>query len=183
MQKKALLILAEGFEEVEATTPIDILRRSGVTVTVAGLNGKTIKGSHGITLEADIKLDDANDSYDAIILPGGMPGAENLARSEKVKTLITSMNKSKKIVAAICASPALVLGPMGILDGKEATCYPTMETNFSSRVKFSKEKVIQDGNVITSRGPATAIAFSLKIAESLTSKETSKTVGSAFLYT
>lgn len=181
MLKKAVVILAEGFEDIEAVTPVDILKRSGINVTVAGLGGKTIKGSRGTSINADIILDDYSAVPDAVILPGGSGGAENLARSPKVKELIKAVDSKGGIVAAICASPALVLAPTGILDGKKATCFPGMEENFSFKVKHVKEKVVQDGNIITSQGPATAIAFSLKIVEALVGAKTAEAVAKATL--
>lgn len=182
MKKRALIILAEGFEDIEAVTPIDILRRVNVDVTVAGLSSERVRGARGIVVETDAVLSDSDSSYDAVILPGGMPGAEHLASSSKVKKLILEMSSKGKIVAAICASPALVLGPLGLLDGKKATCFPGMETNFSARVKFVKDAVVQDGNIITSRGPATAFPFALKIVENLAGKDIAEMVGKQTLY-
>jgi 4-methyl-5(b-hydroxyethyl)-thiazole monophosphate biosynthesis len=182
MAKKALLVLADGFEEIEALTPIDILRRAGVEVVVAGLGGKTVKGSRGAVMNADTELESYSGAPDAIVFPGGMPGAENLAKSSKVKELIRSLNAAGKLIAAICASPALVLAPTGLLDGKKATCYPGMEENFSSKITHVKDKVVQDGNIITSRGPATAFPFALKIVENLVGRETAELVGKATLF-
>ena len=110
-----------------------------------------------------------------------MPGAENLAKSSGVRELIKSVNSKGGTIAAICAAPALVLAPMGILDGKKATCFPGMETNFSFKVKHAKEKVVRDGNVITSKGPATALAFSLLIVEALLGATTAESVAKALL--
>lgn len=182
MAKKALIILASGFEEIEAVTPIDVLRRAGIDITVAGIGGTAIRGSRGMVVNADIELDKFSGKPDAVIFPGGMPGAENLARSAKVKELIKSMNSAGKIIAAICASPALVLAPTGVLDGKKATCYPGMNENFSSKIKHVKDKVVQDGNIITSKGPATALPFALKIVEALAGKKTADVVGKATLF-
>src|SRR3989338_7826078 len=107
MAKKVLVILADGFEEIEAITPIDVLRRAGVEVTLAGLTGKMVTGAHGVKFQADLTLDEYKDSPDAIILPGGMPGAQNLGRSPKVTELIKKLNSENKVVGAICAAPAL----------------------------------------------------------------------------
>ncbi|MGB2631265.1 MAG: DJ-1 family glyoxalase III [Candidatus Omnitrophota bacterium] len=182
MKKKAIVVLANGFEEVEAATPIDVLRRAGIDVIVAGLEDDTVTGAHGMMFKTDTVLEKIKTLPDAVIFPGGMPGAENLARSSKVKDMILAMDSGKKLIAAICASPALVLAPLGVLDGKKATCYPGMDENFSAKVKCAKEKVVQDGNVITSRGPGTAFDFSLKIAENLAGKETADMVGKQMLY-
>lgn len=173
MSKKAVVILAEGFEEIEAVTIIDILRRAGVDVTVAGLGNLKIKGSHGINITTDKKLDECGLDYDACIFPGGMPGATNLAASEKVKKLIEKMNSEGKLIAAICASPAVVLSPTGVLKNKSATCYPGMESNFSKDTFYKEDGVVADGNIITSRGPATALEFSFVTVEKLLGKAVS----------
>ena len=181
MNKKALVILAQGFEEIEAVIPIDMLRRAEVEVTVAGVGGEAITGSREVIIKPDVSLEECDLEPDAVILPGGMPGAENLATSSKVKEFVSKMYSKGKLVAAICASPALVLAPTGILNGKEATCYPGLEKNFSSEIKFSKERVVQDGNVITSQGPATAFEFARKITENLVGKAKADMVASQML--
>jgi len=183
MQKKAIIILAEGFEEIETTTPIDLLRRSGIDVTVCGLVSNEIKGSRGMVIKADRIIDDIDEDYDACILPGGMPGASNLAESGKVSKLIKNMHKDDKIIAALCASPAVVLAPTGILDNKSATCYPGMENGFHKTTTPKEDDVVVDGNIITSRGPATAFSFSLKIIEMLCGKDTANLVQRATLFT
>ena len=182
MKKKALVVLAEGFEEVEAITPIDILRRAGIDVIVAGLESHVVTGSHGVVVKADVTLEEIKSFPDAVILPGGMPGSENLAKSAKVKDIILTMHSKEKLIAAICASPALVLVPTGILDGKNATCYPGMEENFTPEITFLEDNVIQDGNIITSRGVGTALDFALKIVEYLAGKDTADTVGEQALH-
>ncbi|MFH1854262.1 MAG: DJ-1 family glyoxalase III [Candidatus Omnitrophota bacterium] len=181
MVKKAIVVLAEGFEEIEAVTIIDILRRAGIEVTVAALDDLKARGSHGITLLADIKLDKAGSDFDACVFPGGMPGATHLGVSEKVRELIQKMNSEKKIVAGICASPALVLAPLGILKNKNATCYPNMQTHFQQDTNYKTHDVVIDGNIITSRGPATALMFSLAIVEKLIGRVTAGKVKKAVL--
>ena len=181
MGKKVLIVLAEGFEEIEALAPVDIFRRSGLDVTIAGIGGTQIKGSRNVVINADILLADYDAVPDAIVFPGGAGGAENLASSSRVKDLIRSVNSKGNIIAAICASPAVVLAPTGILDGKKATCYPGMEEHFPPEVKAVEENVVEDGNVITSKGPATAIQFALKIVERLLGKDTAESVGKAVL--
>ena len=111
-----------------------------------------------------------------------LPGAENLASSTKVKELITKMDSQDKIIAAICASPALVLAPTGVLKGKSAVCYPGLEKNFSTDIKFVKQEVVQDGNIITSKGPATAFAFGIKVTENLTGKAKADMIAQQMLY-
>ncbi len=167
MLKNALIILAEGFEEIEATTVIDVLRRASISVTVCGLRGILVTGSRGIKVQADIELEAFNDDFDALILPGGSKGAQNLSESQRLQSLIKKADQEGKIIAAICAAPAVVLAPLGILDGKTATCFPGMEDDFSDKTKFSRENVVLDGNLITSRGPGTAIEFALKVVERL----------------
>lgn len=167
MVKKALLILAEGFEEMEAVIPMDLLRRAGVEVTVAGLKDFVVKSARGVLISADQKLDQISGEFDVLILPGGGGGAKNLAASEKVKNLVLEMNKKKKWIAAICASPVLVLAPIGILHNKSAVCYTDMEKGFDKSTKYVREKVVVDGNIITSMGPATAVEFALTIIEKL----------------
>ncbi|MBU1895063.1 MAG: DJ-1/PfpI family protein [Candidatus Omnitrophica bacterium] len=183
MKKTALIILAEGFEEVEAVTPIDILKRAGVDIKIAGLGRLTIKGAHGIRVECDCLLKDYKNFPDALILPGGMPGAENLASSVEVKDLILKMHEKKKLIAAICASPALVLAPLTILKDREATCFPGYEKSLPASVKFVKKDVVQSGNIITSRGAGTAFAFGLKITQNLVGKPIADTVAQQMLYT
>ncbi|MBI4358804.1 MAG: DJ-1/PfpI family protein [Candidatus Omnitrophica bacterium] len=181
MAKKVLIILADGFEEIEAITPVDVLRRAGVEVTIAGLSGKTITGAHGVKFQTDVTFDEYKDLPDAIILPGGMPGAKNLGESPKVAGLVKKMNRQNKVVGAICAAPALALAPTGILNGKKATCYPGFEKNFPSSVAFSSDRVVVDGNIITSRGPGSALEFALELVEKLVSKEKAETLSEGML--
>lgn len=167
MSKKVLVILAEGFEEIEAVTPIDVLRRAGLDVTVAGVNGKTVTGAHGITIAADIDLKDFAGIPDAVVLPGGMPGAKNLAESKKVAEILAGAQSRKNIIGAICAAPALAVAPTGILAGRKATCYPGFEGQFPSSVQFVEDRVVIDGNIVTSRGPGSALEFALSLVERL----------------
>ncbi len=182
MAKKALLILAQGFEEIEAIACIDILRRAGLQVTLAGLNDIRIEGSRGITIISDKRLDEVSNNFDACILPGGMPGAKNLFESQKVISVLNKMNQEKKLIAAICASPAIILAPLGIINNKTATCYPGMQNNFNSSTAYKKDKVIIDENIITSRGPGTALDFALKIVEYLEGKAISEKVKKDIIY-
>ena len=171
MAKSVLVILADGFEEIEAITPIDVLRRAGLQVTVAGLTGRSATGAHGVTFQTDVALDEYQGLPDAVVLPGGMPGAQNLGSSKKVSEFIKKMNSQKKVIGAICAAPALALAPAGILNGKRATCYPGFEKNFPPSVSFSNERVVVDDNVITSCGPGSALEYSLGLVERLVGKE------------
>lgn len=181
MKKTAWVVLADGFEEIEGIAPIDVLRRGGVRVTVAGLGKKRIETSRKLAVEADVIFRTSGDLPDAIILPGGLPGAANLARSAELSSFIKKMNEAKKIIAAICASPAAVLAEAGILDGKKATCYPGCETNFSKSTLYVKKRVVADGNIITSQGPGSALEFSLEILKQLAGKEMAETVSGKML--
>ena len=167
MKKMVLVALAEGFEEIEAVTIIDILRRAGVEVIIAGVGKREIIGAHGITVAADLLLEQYQGSPDAVVLPGGMPGAKNLKESEVLKDLLSKMKKANKLIGAICASPAVVLASHGFLDGKKATCYPGFEKELGPNVTFSPERVVRDGQIITSRGPGTALEFSLELVKEL----------------
>jgi 4-methyl-5(b-hydroxyethyl)-thiazole monophosphate biosynthesis len=164
---KVLIILTDGFEEIEAITPIDILRRAGCEVLVAGLGKKVVMGSHGVLVTTDILLKDVKELPDALVLPGG-PGSEDLGRSTVVREWVLRMNEAKKIVSAICAAPATVLAPTGILEGKKATCFPGYETRLGAgSAVFSAQRVVTDGDLITSRGPGTAMEFSLELVRKL----------------
>lgn len=176
MPKTALVILAEGFEDIEAVGPVDFLRRAGVRVTIAGLTDLKVKSARHIDVAADLLLKDLKEVPDAVILPGGLPGAANLAKSREVGELVKKMNAAGKIVAAICAAPAAVLAPLGVLDGKKATCYPGDERDFSKETIHSGERVVEDGNIITSQGPGTALEFAFVIATRLVGKEMAETV-------
>jgi 4-methyl-5(b-hydroxyethyl)-thiazole monophosphate biosynthesis len=188
MAKKAVVLLAEGFEEVEAVTPIDYLRRAGVEVTIAATsNGELVTGSHGITVKADTTLGDlagqgraAAASWDAVILPGGMPGADNLAASAALGSFVKDMAASGKWVCAICASPAVVLAPLGLLAGKKFTCYPGMEKKVSG-AHWSGDRVVIDGALITSRGAGTAGSFAAAIIGKLVSEDAAKKIAQSVL--
>lgn len=168
-----LVHLAQGFEEIEAVTILDILRRGGIkALSVSMENGKTVEGAHGISIEADVKFDEADySSCKMIILPGGMPGTKNLMKSEKLMAKIKEFVRLDRYVAAICAAP-MVFGTLGLLDGKNATIYPGMEEHLKN-AKPSLDNVVVDGRIITSRGPGTAIEFALKIIEILEGKASS----------
>jgi len=155
---------AEGFEEIEALTIVDVLRRAGITVDMVGVVGSMITGSHGVKVVMDKRLNAVRaDDYDGIVLPGGSPGHINLSKSGALKEMIKQMNSKGKLVAAICASPA-VLAKAGVLENKHATIYPGME----KELPYPRdERVVVDGNVVTSQGPGTALEFALKIVELL----------------
>jgi len=168
--KKVVLFLAEGFEEVEAITPADFLRRSGVDLILAGVTGKSVTGAQGISVECDVEVGQLTGELDGIVIPGGMPGASNIANDEKTMNIIAAALESGAMVGAICAAPAVVLGANGLIEERKFTCYPGFETSFSGSV-FSEERVVVDGNLITSRGPGTAAEFSEALIEYLCGKD------------
>lgn len=181
--KKIVIILANGFEEVEAVTPIDVLWRGGVEVIIAGVGNKEITGSHGIKIKCDTTVKQiVADDFDGVVIPGGMPGATNISESAEAGRFIESMYQDGKLVAAICASPAIVLSPLKVLDGKKSTGYPGFENEFSNSVELKTDKVVVDGNVITSRGPGTASDFSFAILKYLAGAEQSESVARGMLF-
>ena len=141
MAKKAVILLATGFEEIEAVTMIDILRRAGIDVVIAGIESLSVTGSHGITVSADKKLSDLKRDFDAAILPGGMPGAMHLHNSGEVNDFIKDMNAKGVLIAGICAAPSVVMAPIGLLDNKTATCYPGDQIDFAKNTKY-KDKAV-----------------------------------------
>jgi 4-methyl-5(b-hydroxyethyl)-thiazole monophosphate biosynthesis len=167
--KRAAVLLADGFEEVEALTPVDFLRRAGVEVVTVGINGRTVTGAHDIEVKADTIMAEAGTDFDAVIIPGGMPGAENISKSGKANELIKTLYSRNKLVAAICAAPAVVLAPLGLLSGKKAVCYPGWESKLGDAF-YTPDRVVKDGNIITSCGPGTAAEFSMIIIEVLAGK-------------
>lgn len=175
--------LAEGFEEIEAVTIIDILRRAGIeTQIIAVGDNLLIKGGHGIEVRADLLFQDADFSRGSmIILPGGFVGCNNLVSHAGLANLIKEYFSSRKYVAAICAAPSIVLGGLGVLEGRQATCYPGME-NLLVGATFCNSSIVQDGNLITSRGPATAIPFALKLVEVLKGFELANELSGHLLY-
>ena len=161
--KRIAVLLADGFEEVEAVTPIDFLRRVGVQVDVLGVTGERVSGGHGVAVQADALLGAYRTVPDGVVLPGGMPGAQNLADSAGAVSLLRVVAESDGLIAAICASPAVVLAPNGFLSGRRATCYPGFEDRFEETVTFVEDRVVVDGNRITSRGPGTAAEYAVAI--------------------
>ena len=169
--KKAVMLFAEGYETVEALMVVDLLRRAGVTVTMAAITEEeTVRSSHGVCVGMDAVLGEVDLlSYDAIILPGGMPGTLHLGESDAVRKAVLAMHEAGKIVAAICAAPG-VLGRYGLLQGKRACSFPDHEVNLTG-AEVSREPVVTDGNIVTSRGLGTAMEFGLKLLELLVGPE------------
>ncbi len=174
---RVLVLLAEGCEELEAVTIVDILRRANIDVVTAGLDSQPVKASRSVVLMPDTTLDEAvKMRYDMVVLPGGLPGADNLGNDERVVSLVKEMAANGNWVAAICAAPR-VLARSGLLDGKKATAYPGfIDTGEFPGTEYTGGAVEKDGRVITSRGPGTAMDFALELVEVLTDRSTRDTV-------
>lgn len=171
MGKTALIPIADGSEEMEAVTIIDVLRRAGSQVTVASVNDLQITASRGVRITADCLIDSCADmGYDLIALPGGMPGAQHLRDSAVLKELLIQHDARGRLLAAICAAPAVVLQPHGLLAKRPATCHPSFSDRLVNQTAISK-RVVVDGKLVTSQGPGTALAFSLTLIELLYGKE------------
>lgn len=168
-KKKVAVLFADGFEEIEALSVVDYLRRADITVDMISINNQLeVVGAHTIKLTCDMQLSELNSDYDAVVLPGGLPGAEHLRDSEEVISFVQKMNTENKIVAAICAAP-IVLERAGLTKGKIGTSYPGFENQLTYD-EYKEDIVVQDGNLITARGPATAVYFALKLIEVLLNK-------------
>lgn len=166
--KKVLVFLAEGFETIEALSVVDVCNRAKVTCHACSLTEKrTVNSAHGTMVLCDKLIsDDDLETYDAIVLPGGMPGSTNLRDNERVQSLIKKYNKENKIVAAICAAP-IALAKAGVIEGKKVTSYPGFKEELGNVNYVEEDTVVVDGNIITSRGPATALVFGLEILKEL----------------
>lgn len=201
-QVKAFVMLADGFEEIEAMTPIDFLRRADIPAALVAVSGaradeNVIQSSRGVSVIADCALADALDAFAhvnagaLIILPGGMPGAANLAQSEALQKALVSHHARGGLIAAICAAPAVVLGPLGILKNKQFTCYPSMETAVlssgaasekSAGAVYKSEPLVKDGNLITANGAAAAAQFSRAVVAALSDEATAERIWSSMLF-
>lgn len=180
--KKAVMLFAEGFETVEALMVVDILRRGGVEVTMASITDEeTVRSAQGIEVGMDAVLGEVDLlTYDAIILPGGMPGTIHLGESEAVKKALLAMNEAGKIVSAICAAPG-VLGKHGLLEGKKACSYPDHEVNLKG-AEILRTPVVVDGNIVTSRGLGTAEEFAFALLTILVSEDKTRQIKEAIIY-
>ena len=168
---KVLIPLAEGCEELEAVTLIDILRRAGIEVVAAGLAAGAIKCSRGTVIVPDVLLDEMmHESFDMVVLPGGMPGAEHLMNDVRIRQLLQKMAGAGRYVAAICAAP-MALHAAGLLEGKTATSFPGVLDKLPGAHHYTNEAVVIDGHIVTSRGPGTAMEFALVLVELLCGPE------------
>lgn len=175
------MYLAPGFEEIEAVTIIDLLRRAEINVTVAGLVKGSVEGSHGISILADVNYKEINpDDYDYLILPGGQPGTNNLKANQQVLDSVRKFRNENKLIAAICAAPT-VLHEAGILDNKKVTSYPSEKEVFTSS-KYVDSPVVKDENIVTSRGVGTAIDFTLDLIGEIMGNETRQEIADRILW-
>jgi 4-methyl-5(b-hydroxyethyl)-thiazole monophosphate biosynthesis len=194
MAKKVIVFLAEGFEEVEAISPMDYLRRAGLEVSAVSIGaGAAVRGARNITILADTSIEALEGrgnftaaNWDAAVLPGGMPGAANLASCAPLSAFLKEMEAGGKWLAAICAAPALVFAPLGILKGKRFTCYPGMEERVEGKseaagAKWLEDKVVIDGKIITSRGAGTAGLFAAAIIGALLGAEEGEKIAASVL--
>jgi len=177
---KVLVPLAAGCEELEAVTIIDLLRRANIEVVTASLEDSTVVASRGVKLIADVTLERVlSDTFDMIALPGGLPGADHLQNDKRLQSLLRDMDHQGKFIAAICAAPK-ALASAGLLEGRQATYYPGCLNEEETKGVITREDaVVQDGNIITSRGPGTAMDFALHLIEILTDKTTKNSVEAA----
>ncbi|MBE6562896.1 MAG: DJ-1/PfpI family protein [Ruminococcaceae bacterium] len=178
------VFLADGFEEIEALTPVDLLRRVGVEVKTVGVTGAEVTGSHGITIKADITAECAESELascelEMIVLPGGMPGSTNLDASPTVEKFIEAAEKSDAYIAAICAAP-MILGKRGLLKGRDATCYPGFE-EYLEGAKVYDAAVVVDGKYVTSNGMGSALDFALQLVELLKGQAESEKLADAVM--
>lgn len=179
LNKNILVPVATGIEEIECVTIIDVLRRADIDVRVCSIEDREIIGAHGIKIVADsLFLDEVLEDYDALVLPGGSEGAERFYDYSPLVQSLTSFVKTGQLVGAICASPALVLARAGLLDSVKATCYPEYKSKLQH---YQDERVVIDGNIITSQGPGTAFDFAFKLVEILAGAKISHKIKTGML--
>lgn len=181
--KKTAILFAEGYEEVEALTTVDLLRRAGIGCDIIAVDdGAAVRGTHGITVQADRKFTETDFAgYDGLILPGGLPGTTHLAEDERVIALLQSFSQAGKLTAAICAAPT-VLAKAGLLTGKSAVCYPGLEAQLTG-AQAGSAPVAVDGTVITSRGVGTAIPFALALVRFFEGEKCAADLAASIVYT
>ena len=182
MDKKICVFLADGFEEIEGLTVVDLLRRAGISVTTVSITGQlTVRGAHDIYVQADKLFEETTyEEADMAVLPGGMPGTLNLEKHEGVRTVLKQFYEEKKYIAAICAAPS-ILGKMGMREGRRAASYPSKENELFG-AEVVREPVAVDEFIITSRGMGTAIDFSLALIEILLDAQKAEEIGTSVIY-
>jgi 4-methyl-5(b-hydroxyethyl)-thiazole monophosphate biosynthesis len=174
------MFIAEGFEEIEALCPLDLMRRAGLDVTTVGVGGNSITGAHGIEVKTDIRDTEFRaDDLEMVFLPGGMPGTINLASSKIVINAINSAVECDSYIAAICAAPS-ILGDMGLLNGKQAVCYPGFEDRLTGAT-IPDSKVVLDDNILTAKGMGAALEMGLKIVEMFRGRDASEALRHAVI--
>ena len=179
--RSVYVFCADGFEEVEGLTAVDLLRRAGVSVTMVSIMGRTkITGARNISVNTDILIEDIKEEADMLVLPGGMPGTLQLKEHAGLCRLLNQAEKKEKHIAAICAAPS-VLGELGMLKGKRACCYPSFEEKLNC-LEVSYEPVVTDGRITTSRGMGTAVRFSLELVSVLYGKEKADEIAESIVY-
>lgn len=178
--KTALLLVADGTEEMEAVIIADILVRGNMKLTIASVAGRQVTCSRGVRLVADVDFNEIkHQSFDAVILPGGLPGAQHLSDDKGLIAFLREHIRQDRFLGAICAAPALVLAKHGLLEGKQATCYPGFEDAIDN---FIDQPVVSDGNILTSKGPGTAIPFALAILDRILGQAVSKEISEQLIY-
>ena len=180
---RVCIFLADGFEEVEALTPVDLLRRAGIEVVTVSMNETPeVTGRSQITVVADALWADAQaDTADMLVLPGGQPGVKNLGAHEGLTSLLKKYADEGKLLAAICAAPT-IFGALGIVNGKCATCYPGLEDKLTGAAVVTDQRVVTDGNITTSRGAGTSIPFALRLIEILKGRDEAEKVAAGIVY-
>ena len=174
-----LILLADGFEEAEALVPADLLRRAGAQVALVGVTGKVVTGAHGIAVVSDLTVEEASaEGLELLVVPGGLPGVTNVAASESAMALVKAAAEGDGYLAAICAAPSVVLGPLGILKDYKATCYPGMEGGMEGAEPQKGYSVVVDGDIITGEGPGAAFDFGLTLVRVLKGEEIAGKVAS-----
>jgi 4-methyl-5(b-hydroxyethyl)-thiazole monophosphate biosynthesis len=177
---RVVVILADGFEEVEAMAIVDVLRRADIDTAMAGLHEGPVVSARKVKVIPDMVIDRVkSDDFDMIVLPGGQPGSDNLNADNRVKELLKSFSQKGKLTGAICAAP-FVLANAGLLQGKHATSFPSYKDRLGN-VIYEEKNVVEDGNILTSRGPGTALSFGLAIVARLLNKEKAQKIREAML--
>ena len=182
MDRKAGIFLADGFEEIEGLTVVDILRRAKISISMISINGKkSVEGAHGIVVATDQDIAECElDELDMLVLPGGMPGTLSLAGCRKLTEALQKADQEKKGIAAICAAPS-ILGELGLLKGRKAVCYPGFEKKLEG-AEVLEEPVVTDGHITTSRGMGTAIAFALELTKRMKGAGDAEQIGASIIW-